>query len=460
MSNKFVSIKEKLITSYLLILIILIWVSGYSLYTINRISNEYNVFIEKINILNQVKNEIKSSKVSLDNLLLTRSTNYIDPIYTSIGNARFDIGNFKELKLLSSSYNEASDIQKLIESYEKYSEKTFRIALGTADERYIQNYKEANRVYSYIIDSLEDLIQDIFDGSIEGYEVIVAHNARFSKVIIFIFGLSLIMSVGFIILFSMTLIKRVNLITKHSKELSKGNFDTENLPTDGNDEISLLSDSFNMMVKKIRTLMKEVTTRTILEKEAQFKALQSQINPHFLFNTLNIIAKTSILEGADKTCDLIESLSDILRYTLQNPSSHVSIGSELKNLREYVYIQKSRFGDRVSFIEDIDESLLHYKIPLLSIQPFIENSFKYGLEGIEEDSFIRFSIRGYKNYIVMEIKDKGRGFCDSKIASSSTGIGMQNVSQRLSLMFKNKSRVFFYNWNEGAIVKIIIPKVE
>ncbi|QZY55645.1 sensor histidine kinase [Crassaminicella profunda] len=463
MKNKFISINEKLIVSYLLILILLAWVALYSLYTINRISNEYNHFIEDISMLNNIKSSITSSKIALDNLLLTRSTNYIDTIYSSINSASFAIKDFKNENPPIEVFNACTDLQKLLSNYEKYCEGTFRVALSTADERYIRNYNNALKVYNYILEGLDEINNHIYENRFKNYSLILQHNSNFSKTILFIFALSIFLSILFVFIFSSKLIKNIKKITKNALEISKGNFKVENIQVHSQDEISILSNTFNLMVEKIKNLMREVKRKTELEKEAQFLALQSQINPHFLFNTLNVIAKTSILEGADETCDLIESLSDFLRYTLRNPSSQVKLLDEIEYLREYISIQKTRFSDRVQFIENIDENLLNYKIPLLSLQPIVENAFKHGLEGKEEGGKIVFTLTEKGNYILIKIEDNGKGFShDYHIKSKpSSSIGLHNVIERLKLFYKNKGLLFFYNQSSGgAMIKIIIPKVE
>lgn len=463
MNNKFISINEKLIVSYLIILIILIWVGLYSLYTINKISNEYNNFIEKASILNNIKLSLKDSKLAIDNLLLTRSTNYIDTIYSSINSATFEIEKLKNKNVSMEVYNTCIDLTNLINNYEKYCEATFRVALSTADIRYIKSYNNSLKVYNYMLEGIDEMNTYIYENSFKNYSLLIKHNHNFSKTIFFIFSFSLLFSIIFIFIFSSKLIKNVNGMTKMAHQISKGNFKVKKLQINSNDEVSILSNTFNLMVEKIKFLMNEIKRKTELEKEAQFLALQSQINPHFLFNTLNIIAKTSIIEEADKTCDLIESLSDILRYTLRNPSSHVTIKEEIQNIMEYVSIQKTRFSDRVTFIESIDSSLLDYKIPLLSLQPIVENAFKYGLEGKEEGGIITFNLTSYKNYIIIEVQDNGKGFSPTYNTKkkTSTGIGLNNVMERLNIFFKNKGLLFFYNKSSGgAIVKIIIPKVE
>lgn len=463
MKNRFISINEKLIVSYLLLLILLAWVALYSLYTINRISNEYNHFIEDISMLNNIKSSITNSKIALDNLLLTRSTNYIDTIYSSINTASFAIRDFKNEKPPIEVYNTCTDLQNLLANYEKYCEGTFRVALSTADERYIKNYNNALKVYNYILEGLDEINNHIYQNRFKNYSLIIQHNSNFSKTILFIFALSIFLSILFVFIFSSKLIKNVKEITRNAREISKGNFKVSKLQVHSQDEISILSNTFNLMVEKIKSLLEEVRRKTELEKEAQFLALQSQINPHFLFNTLNIIAKTSIIEGADQTCDLIESLSDLLRYTLRNPSSHVQLQEEIQYLREYISIQKTRFSDRVEFIENIDESLLNYKIPLLSLQPIVENAFKHGLEGKEEGGKIVFNLAEKGNYILIEIEDNGKGFSHHYPIQSKTSssIGLHNVIERLKLFYKNKGLLFFYNKSSGgAIIKIIIPKVE
>ncbi|SNX54714.1 PocR ligand-binding domain-containing protein [Thermoanaerobacterium sp. RBIITD] len=199
-----------------------------------------------------------------------------------------------------------------------------------------------------------------------------------------------------------------------------------------------------------QNLMHEMQARMELErllKNTELKALESQINPHFLFNTLNTIARMALIENASQTEELIYDLSDILRYSLKNIDQLVDIETEIGNIKKYLFIQNIRYGDRISYSIEISDEILKAQIPVMTLQPLVENSIIHGLEGKVENGFIK--INGYRdnNFAIIEIIDNGSGIPknilnnllqeNKKVDSSSTGLGIQNVDSRIKHFFTN-----------------------
>lgn len=461
------SIKEKVIVSYVTLILVMAFLIMNILYSNYILAQSYNKLMGDLVKLNNISQQIDYSMDNIDRLLLTRSTEYIDKFYSHLYDADTDILSFKTGNISEENYYRMKDLKELIISYQGYCEKTYSIALSSNDERYISNYRDAQRVYGY----MKMLIQETYDGISEKgfnkYEQMETYNARMWWVFTMLFVILVVGSSIYAYDFSKKITKNIHELTKASQRISKGYFDRVELKGDPDEEIMILAESFNKMVSNTKILMQEIQRKADLEKEAQFKALQAQINPHFLFNTLNVIDKLALIEGADRTCELIESLSDLLRYNLRRIDVYVSIQDELYNSREYVKIQKARFSDRLEYSENIDENLLEYTLPALSLQPIIENAFKHGLEGSEEIGEISLKIKEINQKIMIEVKDNGRGIDESVLKGEkkstskghTTGLGIDNVRQRLNLYFKGKSQFTMENHETGAVVRIIIPKV-
>lgn len=206
-----------------------------------------------------------------------------------------------------------------------------------------------------------------------------------------------------------------------------------------------------------------------LVKELELLALQNQINPHFLFNTLNVLSKLAILEGAEKTSDLIVSLSNLLRYSLQKLDKPVTLQEELDHIREYVTIQQARFRDRIRFDLHFDASVLQQQIPALTIQPFIENAFLHGVADMEDGAVITLTLSRANEDVQIEISDNGKGMTEETRlsvlrlegeveSSSSTGLGMQNVFRRLQLFYGKEGMVeISSSTGQGTTITIRIP---
>ncbi|WP_125154626.1 sensor histidine kinase [Clostridium rectalis] len=211
-------------------------------------------------------------------------------------------------------------------------------------------------------------------------------------------------------------------------------------------------------------------TQVELEKElkaSQLKTLQSQVNPHFLFNILNTISSLALMENAPKTREVVCDLSDMLRYTLKKVDQIVTFQDEIRYSTSYLTLQKIRFGDRLDFSFDIGEGCKKIKIPFMILQPFIENSVIHGLELKENGGTVKVIAWETKENLVINIIDNGLGIPPYKLKDINKvmeykeieGIGINNVRQRMRYYYGDnysidiKSRI-----NSGTEVSIILPK--
>jgi LytS/YehU family sensor histidine kinase len=188
--------------------------------------------------------------------------------------------------------------------------------------------------------------------------------------------------------------------------------------------------------------------------QAQLKMLRYQLNPHFLFNTLNAIS-TLILDGANETANkAVSRLSDFLRYTLDNdPMSRVTLGSELLAIDLYLEIEKVRFGDRLVIEKSIEAKAQDALVPSLILQPLIENAIKY-----EEGGTLRISARVQHKTLVLQISDSGPGLGNGNNGQKSSGVGLKNTRERLQQLFGDQ-QAFTLAPNEprGLRITINIP---
>ena len=178
------------------------------------------------------------------------------------------------------------------------------------------------------------------------------------------------------------------------------------------DELGILKTAFVQMIESLQEAAdrdKERLEQDRFVKELELRALQSQIQPHFLFNALNVLSKLALLEGAERTSDLIVSMSKLIRYRLRKLDEPVTLRDELGHVMEYVALQQARFGSRVRFETDIDEAALTARIPALTVQPLVENAFVHGIESMEAGAEIRLAIARDGEDAVIEVSDNGVG---------------------------------------------------
>jgi signal transduction histidine kinase len=193
--------------------------------------------------------------------------------------------------------------------------------------------------------------------------------------------------------------------------------------------------------------------------QAQLKMLRYQLNPHFLFNTLNAIS-TLILDGANDTANMaVSRLSDFLRYTLDNdPMKQVTLGSEMAALDLYLEIEKVRFGDRLVIEKSIEAKALEALVPSLILQPLIENAIKYAITPREEGGTLRISARVQHATLVLQLSDTGPGFGNGNGNQKSSGVGLKNTRERLQQLYGD-DQAFTLAPNEpsGVTITINIP---
>ncbi len=214
------------------------------------------------------------------------------------------------------------------------------------------------------------------------------------------------------------------------------------------DEVGRLGEKFNLMLDKINQLISDVYYEQDLKKQAEINALQAQINPHFLYNTLNTIKLMAVLQKADKIADTIDSLVKLLQFTAKKTEEFVSIKDEVTALQDYIEIQKVRYYNKIKFFFEIEEATLSFKTLKFTLQPFIENSIFHGLEPRGGKGTITVKIFRQEDDICFIVKDDGTGMdegtldnllnTDHEYKNSFNKIGIRNVHQRIKLYFGNQ----------------------
>ncbi len=239
-----------------------------------------------------------------------------------------------------------------------------------------------------------------------------------------------------------------------------------------NDELGQLITSYNAMLRRMQTLFEEVKDLEKKKKDYQFSALQNQINPHFLYNTLSCIGSLAKQQRNTEIRNTIRSLAKLLSYSFHDPSELVTLKEELNALENYAQIQNIRYGDIFKLELDIDDSALYCKILKLSLQPFLENSIFHGIVPKGGYGTIKITAKNKGDELKIYVSDDGIGMepevkrellKEKKTPNSAQGlnsIGVVNTSERIKLYFGEKYQIKVKSKKEvGTIVKIKIPVV-
>ncbi|MGB4661809.1 MAG: histidine kinase, partial [Mobilitalea sp.] len=226
----------------------------------------------------------------------------------------------------------------------------------------------------------------------------------------------------FFIIYHSYLTKPMNLISKKVKCIGEGHWDIDMSEVSGPEDMRGLAEKIVVMAKNIKNLSQDVKDKATLElkvveeelehlrmmkllKEVQLQGIQMQIKPHFLFNTLNVISRMSLIEDSPKTYDLIMALSKFMRHSLKPMNNKIPLFEEVDMVKQYLYILKSRMGDQLDTKVQIDDNVTDDEIPIFTLQPIVENAFKHGLEDRVLGGIIVLSIRKKRDVLQIRICD-------------------------------------------------------
>lgn len=254
---------------------------------------------------------------------------------------------------------------------------------------------------------------------------------------------------------------------QHINRISEGHYE-ETLPADRMyEEFNSLAAAFNHLLEEINAYHVDNLEKQLLLKNAEIQALQSQINPHFLFNTLNTLAWKAQMSDNPELYQMTISLGELLKSNiLSRSASYFSLQDELKYIKFYIYLQKMRFEDKINVILDIHPGLEELKIPCFCIQSLVENAFVHGLEPKKGNGELLISIQKADNHVEIAVKDDGVGFqnlpdlqtIEASEEDSHTHIGLKNLDRRLYLLYGETSRLRIKSVpNELTIVSFNIP---
>ena len=252
---------------------------------------------------------------------------------------------------------------------------------------------------------------------------------------------------GVIYWYSKDFSSRVELLVKKFRRAETGDLSVSE-KISGTDEIAVLDQQFNRMLGKLDQLIKTSYVQKLENKEAQLKNLQLQINPHFLYNTLETISSIAAVKQVFVVCDICGKLGEIFRYSLgKNYGELVPLEQEMTHIKNYMFIQKIRYGDRLQVFYNIDVDAAHVHIPRFILQPIVENAISHGLSNLTSVGTLEVSAFEKKDRLYIEIEDDGEGMVREKVAEitrfintakpveGKKNIGIRNVNQRIKLAY-------------------------
>ena len=377
----------------------------------------------------------------------------------------------------------------VVHGYAGYTK--FRDAVMTADPSepgYVDQMYRVLDMQEYLSEYALFLVQATIEQNNESYRL----HAAFYRVLPWIslgLVLAVIAAVWVVIRkFTGTVVDPVLVLARESRRIADNDFSGEDLQVSSADELGELTLAFNRMKKAMaeniatleeknrmaQQLHREEMAKVALQRNldhTRLEMLRSQVDPHFLFNTLNMIASMARLEDASTTDQMILRLSGLFRYNLRTKAQEVWLEDELEVLEDYLYLQQMRFEGRMSCRTILRVDPARVRIPSFTLQPVVENAFYHGLKSMEEGGRITLRIWQEGRTLIVSIADNGRGMTpeeldalDERIAGSEQtglGIGLGNICRRIQMLYPALGGFRIYSRpGRGTVVQLLIPQAD
>lgn len=279
----------------------------------------------------------------------------------------------------------------------------------------------------------------------------------------------LIITIILSIVISSRISRPVKLLEASMKEVEKGNFNIK-VDIESSNEIGELSRAFNIMTSEIKELMVQNVKEQELKRKSELKALQAQINPHFLYNTLDSIVWMAESKKSEEVVLMASSLAKLFRLSLSKGEEIITIGNEIEHIKSYLTIQKMRYRDKLDFEIDVDTDILQNKILKIILQPLVENAIYHGIKNKAEVGAVRITGRKSGDKILLQVIDNGAGMTPEEIetiftrkesSSIGSGVGVRNVHERIKLYFGDEYGLSFESEiDRGTVASLWLPVME
>jgi len=460
------TLKRK-VFSFILVLL-LCFLSGfiYTFYVTFRVNEQINEMFSTSISLKAMNEEMRAFESHLETYLASKnSDSFVQYLDT------YNLLNARSKAIIAGESPYASNLQlknigHLLEAYLDTSEKAIEYKRGRNTEGYLDAYGDLLNIGGYIEHKVSRLEALDFEVNLENYQQLTAQFAEIQTNLVIIAILLIALSVIFVFTFSVGVATPIVDLSEQAQAIASGDYHVKRVKGTHFKEAELLRDTFYDMASHIQEYIDELKDKVETENklrlseteklkiqnslnQAELMALQSQINPHFLFNTLNAGMQLAIIEDAERTGHFLEVLSALFRYNIQSLQNKVKLSQEFENAQKYYELMKVRFGDQFTFRFQCSPEVAGTEMPPLILQPIIENALIHGFRNKTESGLI--DIRAYLSgeHVCVEVLDNGEGITETDLerlnrgdftkvsdrVGHTTGLGLGNVYERLRHFF-------------------------
>ncbi len=456
------SVRQKMLVAFIIPILLILAVNIYMYVSINTmIARVDEIYVVNVG-LNDLADNLSIIQNSMKDYLESKSTESLNDYYRAEQDYRNGLSSLDLRNSGTEVYALSENIINQSENYLKTAGETITAKRGRNVERYKATYEETVDMYSDLQSCIYALNNRQFKKNTSDYSTLLSSLRSMEMITILILVFIGIVNVVVVFLITKSMTLPLVDLSQAANEVAGGNFDVSIESTEGGDEISVVSKAFKQMVESIQRYIAEIKDSVMREsmlkehelvmenrmKEVQLRSLQAQINPHFLFNTLNAGEQLAMMEGADKTTEFIENMADFFRYNIKKIDTDATIAEEISLVDKYVYILNVRFTGEIHYSKEVDEEVTHVRVPSMILQPLVENAVNYGIRDIDWEGHIDLKVYKDGNDVLLSVKDNGVGMSRDKIErilsgeaagevsadhAASNGIGLGNVIERLQI---------------------------
>lgn len=482
----FISIQTKLLLMFLTIALIILGVNWYIYFNINKMIADIDKVYESNAMLNELQNGLTLIHRNLERFLDTRDTDAIEEYLRNEQEYLNQLENLNTYILDDETMIMEKNIYHMSQSYIEITDKAIEAKRGRNIAKYKEYFVHADELYGYLNAYLYSLNNQQFQNNSQNYEKLFSTLKLSETSNILILCMVSALNVILIIFLTKGITNPLIELAKAADEVAKGTLDIQLSERRPRDEVGIVTNAFDQMVKSLKNYIAQLKRSMELEsamkerqlmmethlRDAKLNYLQAQINPHFLFNTLNAGAQLAMMEGADKTYQYVQNVADFFRYNVKKNHDTVTLEEEIELIDHYIYIINVRFSGEIHFKKEIDEELIHAQIPSMILQPIVENCINHGVRDISREKLIELSVYEEGGSICVSIRDNGVGMSEEKIEKIMNrkleeselddvinGVGLDNVIVRLRLFFEREDVIDITSAGQdmGTEVAIYIP---
>lgn len=480
------SLRNRIIVNSIIILLVLVIATSYTAFASFDLARSVELLFRNSISMEELRATLRETQESLTGYLSAKNSESLkDFIRTSTSLSNMELKLNKENKL-DDVFLLEKDLAFLVDSYLVSAEGAVQAKRGRNVTQYVSLYEEARQTAS-LIEFLSTKMDTIHLGqSLKGFS---SYKANISLALVsnaVLLLAAFLLSIALIARYSYTITEPLARLSVAAEAVGRGEYDHPLPPYENEDEIRTLHDAFVNMQDSIQKAFAELTRKAELErslmeermrvltyqhrlKDAELLALQTQINPHFLYNTLSAGWQLALAEGNEKTAEFLEKLAAFIRYALKPSTRFVLVSEEIECVRQYIWLLKLRFGERYRFRIEVQDEALGNETPALVLQPLVENAIAHGLRDIEDGGDVIVSARMDGETIRLSVSDSGKGMAkddilralsaaDPEDTTPQRGIGLHNVVRRVALATGGLGKVEIESEpGYGTRITIVLP---